>query len=76
MLLSFLLALAISTTPSSSAVEHVGGEVIAPRVVRRVEPTIPPDKPPHYFVGGLFIFEAAIDAKGNVESVKLIRGTC
>jgi protein TonB len=58
--------------PGASIPVRVGGKVTAPALLHRVEPTYPNDAAMAR-LSGLVIFEATVNAKGYVESVKLLR---
>src|SRR5262245_26594955 len=58
--------------PAPTAPVRIGGNVSAPALVKRVEPTYP-DVALMAKVGGLVILEAIVDADGTVESVKVLR---
>lgn len=51
---------------------RVGGQVTAPALVHRVEPTYP-DIARKAQIGGVVILEAVVDTEGWVESVKVLR---
>jgi outer membrane biosynthesis protein TonB len=51
-------------------VHAIGNGVIAPRLVKRVEPQMPEECRKNRVTGSLFIFEGVIDERGNVIDVK------
>lgn len=54
-------------------VMRVGGRVLAPELVRRVEPRYP-DEAKRYRVSGAVIIEATIDEEGNVKRTRIVKG--
>ena len=67
-----MTALLLATTPPR-VVEKVGGPVSAPVRINRVEVSIPPGATKHVFSGSLFIYEAVINERGDIENLKLLR---
>lgn len=62
-----------SSEPESSEIARVGGNVKAPRVIKRVEPVYPAEARRER-VAGVVILEAVIDENGRVESVNPLKG--
>lgn len=58
--------------PAPQAPVHVGGEILPPRLLQRVEPTYP-DMAVRAHVEGTVILEAIIDETGAVQRVKVLR---
>lgn len=58
--------------PTPRSPVRVGGQVTAPALVHRVEPTYP-DIARKAQMGGVVILEAVVDTEGWVESVKVLR---
>ncbi|HEX7707466.1 MAG TPA: TonB family protein [Thermoanaerobaculia bacterium] len=59
-------------TPLPPGVHRVGGDVVAPKVVTRVEPVYP-EEARAAGVSGMVVLEAVIDEYGNVESARVLK---
>jgi hypothetical protein len=68
-----LLLTALLATSPPHIVERVGGPVSAPVVIKRIEVNIPPGARKHVFSGSLFIYEAVITERGDIEELKLLK---
>lgn len=60
-------------TPPPSRVVRVGGAIVAPKMVKRVEPEYPP-LAVQARLSALIILEAYVDTRGQVREVKVLRG--
>lgn len=58
--------------PAPPAPVRIGGQISAPALVRRVEPTYPPFMASAK-VNGVVVLEAAVDVMGCVQTVKVLR---
>lgn len=58
---------------ADSNVLRVGGRVLAPQLIRRVEPDYPPEAKA-YRVSGVVIVEATIDETGAVRRTRVVKG--
>lgn len=58
---------------TDSNVLRVGGRVLAPELIRRVEPEYP-EEAKAYRVSGVVILEATIDEKGSVTRTRIVKG--
>ncbi len=58
---------------SDSNVLRVGGRVLAPELIRHVEPVYP-EEAKSYRVSGVVILEATIDETGAVTSTRIVKG--
>lgn len=70
---TYLLTALLLATPPRRIVERVGGPVSAPVVIKRVEMDIPRGAKHHVFSSPLFIYEAVINERGDIEELKLLR---
>jgi protein TonB len=59
--------------PPPARVVRVGGSIIAPKLVKRVQPEYPALAAQAH-VTGLVIIEAQVDTRGVVKTVKVLRG--
>lgn len=60
-------------TPPPARVVRVGGSIVAPKMVKRVEPQYPP-LAIQARLSALIILEAHVDTRGQVREVKVLRG--
>jgi protein TonB len=64
---------AVAPPPPGPKVVQIGGQIAAPRLVRRVDPVYP-DLARLSRVTALVILEAEVDTRGHVKSVRVLRG--
>jgi periplasmic protein TonB len=61
------------TPPPPSKIVRVGGNIVAPKIVKKVEPEYP-DLAKASRLGAVIIMEAQVDTQGVVKSVNVLRG--
>ena len=66
-------AMALAAPPPAAKLVRVGGNIVAPKTLKRVEPEYP-DLAKASRLGAIIIMEAQVDIRGAVTGVNILRG--